>query len=287
MTKRIVVGVDGSEGAAVALRFAVAEGQARELPVTALLGWGWLDQAHDVVGTFHPDYTAEHAAAALRTFLEDALGDQAGSVTPLVVNDLPARALLEASGDAELLVVGGRGMGGFKALLVGSVSHQVVSHAPCPVAVVHSSWTPEATSGRVVVAVDGSENSLQALEWAVRDAAARGAALEVVHAWSVPNTAGFPYSGMVFEPAPFKEAADRVLAEALGRADVSVLDQPPTAIALEGHPASAVLDHAEGADLLVIGSRGLGGFKGLLLGSVSQRLAQYATCPVVVVPLRS
>lgn len=291
MTKGIVVGIDGSEGAALALRWAAAEGKARQLPVTAVLAWGMLDQAQPVIGpAFDPDYDKHHAATALRTYIHEALDeDTAATISARPMNDLPARALLRAAHDADLLVVGGRGMGGFKALLVGSVSRQCLHHAPCPVAVIHDSWNPdpEAATRQIVVGVDGSQTGHVALQWAVAEAQARDAQLDVVNVWNVPNAYGYPYVGIAFEPAPFEQTAHNVLAQQLVDADVAGLSHIPTRTAIQGYPAKALLEHAKDADLIVIGSRGLGGFKGLMLGSVSDQITQHATCPVVVVPPRS
>ncbi|HET7720992.1 MAG TPA: universal stress protein, partial [Acidimicrobiales bacterium] len=134
----IVVGVDGSEGAATALRWAVEEGRIRGWPVTAVAAWALLDQRHvEPDAPFDPDYGADDAAAALAAHVSDALGpERSALVSRRTVNDLPATALLQAAEGADLLVVGARGLGGFKGLLLGSVSQHCLHHAPCPVAVV-------------------------------------------------------------------------------------------------------------------------------------------------------
>ena len=134
----VVVGVDGSENATVAVRWASEEAVRRSTTLTAVLAWGLLDQ-HHVSGeaSFQPDYSAKHAGAALDEALVAALGAaRAGEVVRHVANDLPARALIETSADAELLVVGARGFGGFRDLLLGSVSHRCLVHARCPAVVV-------------------------------------------------------------------------------------------------------------------------------------------------------
>lgn len=283
----IVVGVDGSPGAAKALAWAVREGKVRDLPVTAVLTWGLLDQHQAVIGPdFDSAYNRDAARTALRTYVHEAIGaEDFDRVQLLPVNDLPARGLLAEAADADLLVVGGRGMGGFKALLIGSVSHHCLHHAPCPVVVVHEAWTPsEQTPTRIVVAIDGSDNAHAALQWGVAQAQATNAQLDVVHVWDVPNAAGYPYVGVAFDPAPFEQTARKVLAEALVDADIATLDRLPTRTAIRGHAATAILDHAKDADLIVMGSRGLGGFKELLLGSTTQQVTHHSTCPVVVIP---
>jgi nucleotide-binding universal stress UspA family protein len=135
----VIVGVDGSEPAATAFRWALDEADRRDAKLTAVLAWGLLDQAHPGERQhFDPDYSAEDAARALDTMLSSAVrGLDLSTVTRVVVNDLPARALIDAAADSALLVVGSRGLGGFRGLLLGSVSHRCVGHAPIPTVVVH------------------------------------------------------------------------------------------------------------------------------------------------------
>lgn len=130
----LVVGVDGSEGSLRALRWALDEARVRKTRVRAVLAWSYLDQPG---GTFDAGYDEDAARAHLDTVLE-AVASEAGDVDleRRVVCDLPARALLAEAADADLVVVGSRGMGGFKGLLLGSVSQQLVHHAPCPVVVI-------------------------------------------------------------------------------------------------------------------------------------------------------
>jgi nucleotide-binding universal stress UspA family protein len=138
---------------------------------------------------------------------------------------------------------------------------------------------------RIVVGVDGSPGSRLALEWAYAEATQRGAALDVVAAWSHPPVPVTPealaWSQKLGDLSPAtKEMVDEMLQQVIGdRTDVDV----ETTI-VEGSPAAVLLDEAEDAEMLVVGSRGLGGFRSLLLGSVSQQCAQHGTCPVVIVP---
>lgn len=143
----LVVGVDGSEGSLRALRWALREARVHTAPVRAVLAWSYLDQSP---GSFDVAYGENDARARLDGALEAVAGEVGDvEVERVVVCDLPARALLANAGDADLLVVGSRGVGGFKGLLLGSVSHQVVQHAPCPVVVVpgEEPSTPEASGG--------------------------------------------------------------------------------------------------------------------------------------------
>ena len=132
-------------------------------------------------------------------------------------------------------------------------------------------------SGRIVVGVDGSSASRDALCWADRQRSLTGASLEVVTAWSYPTTYGFPVIADVDWQQGARTVQDEAVEEALGAAaDV-------TRRVVEGHAARVLVEAGAGADLLVVGSRGHGGFTGMLLGSVSEHVVTHAQCPVVVV----
>lgn len=136
---------------------------------------------------------------------------------------------------------------------------------------------------RIVVGVDGSEAARDALRWAVAEAEVHGAALRVVHAWQFPYVGVTPYGGMAIDPADVEAAARAVLEQAVADVDVTSLATPPELVLVAHAPAVALVEAAEGADLLVVGSRGRGGFGGLLLGSVSQQAANHSSCPIVIV----
>jgi nucleotide-binding universal stress UspA family protein len=197
--------------------------------------------------------------------------------------------LLQVSRDADTLAIGARGYGGFAGRLLGSVARQCVGHADCPVVVVHArpataaaaQPAEEASRGRIVVGTDGSPNSRAALAWALREASAHGARLQVVHAWRPPCTTG----GYAVPIRPFEEAAAQVLDEALDSVDADSFPVPLSRVTACGSAARTLIGLAEGAELLVVGSRGLGTFGSLVVGSVSQHCAHDAPCPVMIVPL--
>ena len=138
--------------------------------------------------------------------------------------------------------------------------------------------------GRIVAGVDGSDSSRAALAWAVRQAALTGAQVDAVHAWHVPTSYGYGYGyASVLPVIDLQEVARQVLDEAI--ADVAGLapDVEIRPVIVEGNPAQALLDNAKDADLLVVGSRGHGGFAEALLGSVGQHCVHHANCPVVVI----
>jgi nucleotide-binding universal stress UspA family protein len=134
----IVVGVDGSPGSRAALRVAAEEARAHGRALRAVMVYGYLEQHHARgATTFDPAYNEDDAKEALGEILEQELGATPDvRIEPVLVTDLAARALIEQSEKASMIVVGARGLGGFQGLLLGSVSQQVVHHAHCPVLVV-------------------------------------------------------------------------------------------------------------------------------------------------------
>ena len=177
MTGTITVGVDESDGARDGLlRWAVHEAAGRQTDVVAVLAWGFLDQHTDsAVDQFNPNYTAADAEAALQRMITNALPPElAVTVTRRAVCDLPARALLDAAAGSDMLVVGARGLGGFRGLLLGSISQHCVHQATVPTIVVRNPRDEPGSAG-VVVGIDGSDDAQRALEWAVAEARLRGA----------------------------------------------------------------------------------------------------------------
>lgn len=140
-------------------------------------------------------------------------------------------------------------------------------------------------AGRIVVGVDGSAGADAALHWAVHEARLRGATIEAVHAWTYPYVADVAYLARAsIDRAEVEGSAKEVLREALHRVLGPDGDVRVEEIVSEGSAAHILTETAKGADLVVVGTRGHGGFSGLLLGSVSQQVVHHAPCPVVVVP---
>lgn len=280
----IVVGVDGSAGAAHALQWAVAESAVRGADVVALMTWGYLDQRRRDGAEFEPGYDESDAARVLDVFVSDAIGESPVIVERRLRNDMPIPALLEAGRDAELLVLGARGLGGFRGLLLGSVSQACLHHAPCPVAIVREGASEEIVrSGRIVVGVDGSPGSRAALAWAVDEARLRHVPLEALHTWDWPQTVGYPL-GVDLDPTLCRDGAQHLLDAELDLVVPGGSGPSIERTVLPANPASALIDISSDAGLVVVGTRGIGGFPGLLLGSVSHQVTQHAGCPVIVVP---
>ncbi|WP_345447730.1 universal stress protein [Arthrobacter gyeryongensis] len=306
---RLVVGVDGSEGSLVALRWAVSEAQLGGAAVHVVMAWRHPQSYWPAtVWTMIMDSSGvsrQTMAHAAETEVER-LGKEAGEgqnadITWEAVEGHPAEVLVRAAEGAGALVVGSRGNGGFAGVLLGSVSQHVVARARCPVILipapagesVPTGTTPDAhaqdLSGRIVVGVDGSDGSLAALAWAVKEAHLRGAAVHAVIAWERITGPGATNGWAVGTGGPSSDT-DPVMAMAtveitrLAKESVKGSGVKISCEAVEGHPAQVLVQSAESAAALVVGSRGHGGFVGALLGSVSQHVVAHASCPIVLIP---
>lgn len=285
--RRIVVGVDGSQASVDALGWAVREAALTGAKVQAVHAWCYpaLTYAHGLVGppVFAKEDFEEEARAILDSTLATLADDGTASIERVVVEGGATDVLVGHSRGAELLVVSHRGRGGFLALHLGSIALQCAQHAACPVVVVRPG-APSAASERqrrVVVGVDGSEPARRALLWAADEARRRHATLEIVHCWH-------PRMGLPVGPAV--SATDRASLEAAAHAVVATAMQVvdgrlphAESILVDGPAASALLEASAGAELVVVGTRGHGGFTGLLLGSVSTQVLHHAQCPAVIV----
>lgn len=136
---------------------------------------------------------------------------------------------------------------------------------------------------RIVAGVDGSPSSLEALRWAVRQAELTGGTVDAVMAWQPPSAGGFAWGEVAVDDTDYQGLTAKSLTDAVGQAVGPENTARVRPLVVEGHPAEALLDAAQGADLLVVGSRGRGGFSSALLGSVSQHCVMHAHCPVVVI----
>jgi nucleotide-binding universal stress UspA family protein len=297
----VVVGVDGSTRSIGALRWAADEAARRRRCLRIVHAVGSADpQLNEPAQSLVDDAVAR--AVAWRPRLV---------VTGVVKHGGPTAELVAESERAELLVLASRGRGTVASLLLGSVSAQVAAHAHCPVLVVHhgQAWAgfegPPRSGRPVVVGVDGSEASDLAVGLAFEEAAALGVSLVAVHAWRPPHPPG--HNGVrpdVHDVAVRPDVHDvavrpdvhgvaettrgerQLLAESVA-AWQAKYPRVPVRQRLEPDSAGAALVKAsEEAQLAVVGSRGYGGFAGLLLGSASQQLLHHAQCPVLVVRRR-
>ncbi|MCX2924768.1 universal stress protein [Streptomyces sp. NEAU-W12] len=288
MSGLIVVGVDGSASGLAAVGAAAVEARRRGAGLRVVHAFLW-PAMHVPLGA-SPLGPPE---GGLRTMAEKLVAEavaHAESVAPdvevshAVVTGEPLTVLEAQSRDAELVVVGSRGMGGFIGLLVGSTAVHLASHGRCPVLVVRETG---AADGPVVLGVDGSPAGAKAIDFAFAEASLRGAELVALHSWTswnapapTPQDEKAPYAS---RPGELGAAEERLLSEALaGRQErhpgVKVRHE-----VVHGGTREALIGASRTAQLLVVGARGRGGFSGLLLGSVSQAMLHHAHCPVAVV----
>ena len=289
--KVIVVGVDGSEASLAAVDWAVAEASrtGHRLHVVCAYALPSFTAASLDGGYAAMDDTAIQQGA--QAVVDEAVARTADSglrVTSSLETGDPAGVLVDLSREAALVVVVTRGGGGFTDRLLGTVSSALPAHAHCPTVVVPlspaRSFLPVR---RIVVGVDGSESARIALRRAVDEAIVWDAELSAVAAVPIATGAG----AMAWLPAAVDR--DEVLAdvrEGLGVAVQAAVGDREVRVrqhALDGNAAALMAEFSTAVELVVVGSRGRGGFAGLLLGSTSQAVLHHAVCPVMVVPSRS
>ncbi|MFG1798194.1 universal stress protein [Nocardia sp. NPDC049149] len=202
-------------------------------------------------------------------------------ITTEVCFELITPMLIERSAHARMLVVGSRGMGAFQRGLLGSVSTATTHHAHCPVAVIHGISAIDAVSAGqpVLVGVDGTSNSVPALELAFEEASRRKVGLTALHAWSDVSSVDVPVPG--WDAA--QESAQAALAESLAGYTERFPDVAVRRIVVANQPARSLLDESASSQLVVVGSRGRGGFTSMLLGSTSNVLLHSVEVPMIVV----
>lgn len=286
-TAPVVVGYDGSQASSAALQWATAEAVREHAPLRIV-------EVFELIVAMRPSPGHVVPLAALRTVRERGLEALAEGirlqhphleVATVLIEGSPAASLIEETGQARMVVLGSRGRGGWTGLLVGSVAVQVSTHAQCPIIVVPADIRPRMHEKRtVVVGVDGSKISGKAIDFAFDQAEATGATVVAVHAWHSPFSSYQNGQGeLLFDNAEVQEAARVLVAESLAGAKA---DHPDTEVEVRlvaGQAARALLIAGESADLVVVGSRGRGGFTGLLLGSVSQSVLHHAHSPIAIV----
>ncbi|SCF32686.1 universal stress protein [Micromonospora mirobrigensis] len=281
----VVVGVDGSGSALEAVRVAAREAADRHRPLRVVHAFGW-----PLLGTPLgpvPVVCSDDAVRAAAQRTVDEAVEEATKVAPEVpvtgrlCDGGPTAVLVRESRDAALLVLGHRGLGGFAELLIGSVTVHVTAHADCPVLVVRGEARAD---GPVVVGVDGSALSTEALGFAFAEAAQRDTRLVAVHAWLYPTAVGpGDIVPMVYDPQELRAEEERVLAESLA-GFAERYPQVPVRTKLVAAPAArALVEESTDAQLTVLGAHGRGGLAGTLLGSVSHALLHHARSPLAIV----
>lgn len=283
----VVAGYDGSPASLTALHWAAAEAVRLRAPLRIVEAFELMVISRPSPGKIVPLAAVREAREKGLSALTEKIRLQYSGLTvdSLLIEGSPAGTLVEETAHAQLLVLGSRGLGGWGGLIVGSVAVQVAAHAQCPVVVVPADLRPRAHEARtVVVGVDGSKTSSKAVDFAFEQAEALGAEVVAVHAWTSPYlTYENGRSMLEFDDEQVQESCRLLVSESVAGAVLDHPDVPWTTKLISGQAARALLLTAESADLVVVGSRGRGGFTGLLLGSISQNVLHHAHCPVAIV----
>ncbi|MGY1577825.1 universal stress protein [Streptomyces sp. MN13] len=287
MSGWVTVGVDGSVHSLDAVAWAAREAENRNAtlrvvhvlhqPATVAFDPGLARAAADRLRE-EAKQLVDDAAARARSIAPDI------GISELVLPGEPLTVLEEQSRSSQLVVVGSRGRGGFKSLLLGSTAIGLAAHGRCPVLVVREQTDP---SGPILLGVDGSPAGAAAVRFALEEAAAQGARVVALHAWTnwnapmpPPQDPKEPYSN---RPGVLATAEERLLTEALAGTSERYPDVKVEHRTVRGPTRPALIEASRSARLTVVGSRGRGGFSGLLLGSVSQAVLHHARSPVAIV----
>ena len=282
----ILVSVDGSPASDAAVAWASREAVSLRIPITLMhvvapivVGWP-VGQLYANMPEWQKD-NAQHVIEHARKTLTASLGEsEPPEVHTAMVYASAVPTLIEASKEAWMVVVGSRGTGALGRLLLGSVSTALIQHAHCPVAVVRSDeGTPPDPNAPVLVGIDGSPASEAATALAFDEASRWGVDLVALHAWS--DVGVFPVLGMDWRDR--ESEGEEILAERLAGRQKEYPAVHVQRLLVCDKPAHWLLEHSKHAQLVVVGSRGRGGFLGMLLGSVSSAIAHSASIPVIVV----
>ncbi|MFF8594063.1 universal stress protein [Streptomyces sp. NPDC015220] len=288
MTRPITAGVDGSRESLAALAWAGREAERRGLPLRVVHAWRF--ETHDAFDLGDRDtqrqWAHDSVAAAARDVAER---HPRLTVTTDAVEDGAVEALVAAAADAETLVLGSRGQGPLIGFLVGSVGQQVIAEAARPVVLVRAGDEPAAeAAGREVVVGQhgGPDDSARTLRFAFESAAARGATVRAVRAWTLPPV--FAYSPgslrLLDEAGGLEPYEKKALAEALAPLRERFPDVPVVEHVEMGSAGQVLLTAAERAQLVVVGRRARRTAVGARIGSVAHGVLHHAGCPVAVVP---
>ncbi|WP_024805863.1 universal stress protein [Nocardia sp. BMG51109] len=283
----IVVGADGSEVALQAVVWAAVEAASYRCALHIITSFGVVPKPGlgAILSASEQQWLREDGERILAEAASIARHAVPGTevvITTELTFDMIIPTLLERSMQARMIVVGSRGRGAIRRTLLGSVSTATSRHARCPVAVVHGDAAIDAgRAGKpVVVGVDGTANSVPAIEIAFDEASQRKAGLVAVHAWSDMSGYDLPVVGW----EGIRETEQVLLAESLAGWFERYPDVAIERVVVCDSPTRALLARSEDAQLLIVGSHGRGGLPGMVLGSTSTALLHLAHCPTIVAP---
>ena len=281
-TRHVIVGTDGTERSRAAVIWAAREAQRRGVPlrIAHVFEWDWEDYRYSV-GNEYTDVSRQLAEAVVNN--ASRLARETAPRIPIETDTLighPAARLLDIAGQAELMVLGHRGRGGFAGLRLGSVSQRVATHAPCPVLVIRGR---DDLDGPVLAGVDDSPAADDVLTTAFEAAAAHETALSVVRSYlpAIPLWLDNVRPSEV--ETPEQDAAELAqLEEQLTPWRAKYPDVIVEILLTHDAAASALVGASRCSQLVVVGSRGRGAVRGALLGSVGLQLLHHAECPVLI-----
>jgi nucleotide-binding universal stress UspA family protein len=284
----IIVALDGSESSNLALAWAVDQAVAERRPLTLVHSVNAITPAFTDAAIVYPQDALQSLRAAGQEVLAAARAEVERRAPGLEVHEVlrqddPRQALIELSREAAMVVLGSRGRGTVRSLLLGSVGVAVVRHAKCPV-VVHRPSRHGLVRNGVIVGADGTEDSRVVLEFAYHQSAVRGLPLTVLQCfWDVgaESVGGYVVPAAAADP----DTERRLLAESMAGMTEKYPEVNVRAEVLREQPQEALVRIGERMDLIVVGAHQDGRLNRLLFGSVSTTVVEHATTPVAVVPL--
>lgn len=286
----VVVGVDGSDVAKGAVAYAAKTAAGRGVGLHVVMTYA-APSTMFAEGMVPPQQLIDHFEAEAEPVVQEAMKIARKTapdltITGAVAEGNPAQLLIEYSREAKIIVLGTRGLGALKGVVLGSVSAHVATNAHCPV-IVTKADTAETThdDGPIVVGVDGSDNSVRATEWAFSEAKARGASLLAVHTWIDPEVQAAAAGVILSEDDLSRLSSEQrtMLDDALGNLREKYPEVEVETLVTEDRATRILVEKSREAQLVVVGSHGRGTFTGMLLGSTSRSLLQASYAPVMVV----
>ena len=285
----IVVGFDGSQGSRNALVWAAHHAQRRGarlriITCTELPAMYTMSGVPAIPATSSFEDLVRHGLDLNGTAIAHAESLDLGiTVVGEAMVGSPIVDLTEQMEPGDELVVAATSQPGVLTDVLGSVASGVAHRAKGPVIVVHGTVSSDAPIGTIVVGIDGSPPSAAAMEWAFAEARRCGATVQLVHGWHYPYVDAHAELGR----DEMRDALREDATAAMNRVVTSLAESDRALVVatkvVEGQPAEVVVEASKQADLVVVGSRGRGGFRALLLGSVSRPVLQHSLCPVAVI----
>ncbi|MBB1024990.1 MULTISPECIES: universal stress protein [unclassified Dietzia] len=285
----VIVGIDGSAASTGAVAYAAHTAATRRIPLVLVTSYT-MPAAMFAEGMVPPQPVYDELEKECQPIVEQARATALKvapdiEVSHAIVEGNPSQVLIDYSRKAKMVVLGSRGLGGIKGMVLGSVSASVASHAFCPVVVTREDTDDLDRTGPVVVGVDGSEVSAKATSWAFAEASARDTTLIAVHTWMDPQVQAAA-AGIALTDDDWRQLEEQQL-ETLSERLAGFSDRYPDVrverVVTRDRAVRALVEQAEDAQLVVVGSHGRGGFTGMVLGSTSRALLQASPCPVMVV----